>query len=136
MIHTVKGFNFFVASEAEVDVLLEFSCFCYDPTDVGNLISGSSAFSKCSLYIWKFSIHILLKPGILKMASLTQLAVVAGCRMGNLSSLSHDLLCSRISLHQNRMDFFTQQVAYKRAISEINQYINNQSYFFILAITT
>ena len=99
VIHTVKGFNFFVASEAEVDVLLEFSCFSYDPTDIRNLISGSSACFKFSLYIWKFSIHILLKPRILKMASLTQLAVVADCRMGNLSFLSHDLLCSRISLH-------------------------------------
>ena len=135
VIHTVKGFNFFVASEAEVDVLLEFSCFSYDPTDVRNLISGSSAFFKFSLYIWKFSIHMLLKPRILKMASLTLLAVVADRRMGNLSSLSHDRLCSRISLHQSRLDFFTQQVANKRATLEINQYTNNQLYFFVLAIT-
>ena len=55
VIHTVKGFS--VVNEEEVDVLLEFSCFFYDPTDVGNLISGSSAFSKLSLYIWKFSVH-------------------------------------------------------------------------------
>ena len=48
----------------EVDILLEYSCFLYDPTDVGNLISGSSAFSKSSLYIWNFSVHILLKPGL------------------------------------------------------------------------
>ena len=54
-----KGFS--VVNEAEVDIFLEFSCFFYDPTDVGNLISGSSAFSKSSLYIWKFSVHILLK---------------------------------------------------------------------------
>ena len=60
VIHTVKGFS--IVSEAEVDVFLEFSCFFYDPTDVGNLISGSSAFSKTSLNIWKFSVHILLKP--------------------------------------------------------------------------
>ena len=60
VIHTVKGFS--IVSEAEVDVFLEFSCFLYDPTDVGNLISGSSAFSKTSLNIWKFSVHILLKP--------------------------------------------------------------------------
>ena len=59
MIHTVKGFS--VVSEAEVDVSLEFSSFFYDPTDVGNLISGSSAFSKSSLNIWKFSVHVLLK---------------------------------------------------------------------------
>ena len=60
--HTVKGFS--VVSEAEVDVFLEFSCCFCDPTDVGNLISGSSAFSKTSLYIWKFSVHVLLKPGL------------------------------------------------------------------------
>ena len=59
MIHTVKGFS--VVSEAEVDVSMGFSCFLYDPTDVGNLISDSSAFSKSSLYIWKFSVRILLK---------------------------------------------------------------------------
>ena len=60
VIHTVKGFS--IVNEAEVDVFLEFSCFLYDPTDVGNLISGSSAFSKSSLNIWKFLVHILLKP--------------------------------------------------------------------------
>ena len=62
MIHTVKGFS--VVNEAEIDVFLEFSCFFYDPTDVGNLISGSSAFSKSSLNIWKFSIYTLLKPSL------------------------------------------------------------------------
>ena len=60
MILTFKGFS--VVNEAEVDVFMEFSCFFYDPTNVGNLISGSSAFSKSSLNIWKFSVHILLKP--------------------------------------------------------------------------
>ena len=59
VIHTVKGFR--VINEAEVDVFLEFSCFFYDPVDVGNLISGSSVFSKSSLYIWNFLVHILLK---------------------------------------------------------------------------
>ena len=60
VIHTVKGFS--VIGEAEVDdVFLELSCFFYDPMDVGNLISGSSAFSKSSLYIWKFLVHVLLK---------------------------------------------------------------------------
>ena len=58
VIYTVKGFN---TDNEAVDVFLEFPCFFYDPTDVGNLISGSSAFSKSSLYIWKFSGHILLK---------------------------------------------------------------------------
>ena len=60
VIHTVKGFS--IVNEAEVDVFLEFFCFFYEPTNVGNLISGSSAFSKSSLYIWKFSVHVLLKP--------------------------------------------------------------------------
>ena len=59
VIHTVKGFS--IVNEAEVDVFLDFSCFFYDPMDVGNLISGSSTFSKSSLYIWKFSVHVLLK---------------------------------------------------------------------------
>ena len=62
VIHTVKGFR--VVSEAEVDVFLEFSCFFDDPTDVGNLISGSSAFSKATLNIWKVSVHTLLKPNL------------------------------------------------------------------------
>ena len=62
MIHTGKGFG--KVNKAEVDVFLEFSCFFYDPTDVGNLISGSSAFSKSSLNIWKFMVHVLLKSGL------------------------------------------------------------------------
>ena len=69
--HKVKGFN--VVNEAEVDVFLEFSCFIYDPVDVDNLFSGSSAFSKPSLNIWKFSVHIVLKPS-LKDLSVTLLA--------------------------------------------------------------
>ena len=60
VIHTVKGFD--IVNKAEVDVFLVFSCFYDDPTDVGNLISGSSAFSKSSLNIWEFLVHILLKP--------------------------------------------------------------------------
>ena len=62
VIHTVKGFG--IVNKAEVDVFLELSCFFDDSTDVGNLISGSSAFSKSSLNIWKFTIHVLLKPGL------------------------------------------------------------------------
>ena len=58
VIYTVKGFS--IVNETEIDVFLEFSCFFYDPMDVGNLISGSSAFPKSSLYIWNFSVHILL----------------------------------------------------------------------------
>ena len=62
VIHIVKVFS--KVNEAEVDVFLEFPCFFYDPRDVGNLISGSSAFSKSSLNIWKFSVHVLLKPSL------------------------------------------------------------------------
>ena len=62
VIHTVKGFS--IISEADGDVFMEFSCFICDPADVGNLISGSSAFSKSSLYIWKFLVHLLLKPSL------------------------------------------------------------------------
>ena len=62
MTHIVKGFS--VVNKAEADVFLELSCFFNDPTDVGNLISGSSAFSKYSLNIWKFMVHVMLKPGL------------------------------------------------------------------------
>ena len=62
VIHTVKGVG--IVNKAEIDVFLELSCFCHDPVDVGNLISGSSAFSKTSLNIWKFTVHVLLKPGL------------------------------------------------------------------------
>ena len=62
MIHTVKGFG--IVNKAEVDVFLELSCFFDDPADVGSLISDFSAFSKSSLNIWKFAVHVLLKPGL------------------------------------------------------------------------
>ena len=62
VIHIVKGFG--IVNKAEIDVFLELSCFFHDPADVGNLISGSSAFSKSSLNTWKFSVHVLLKPGL------------------------------------------------------------------------
>ncbi|MES6711552.1 hypothetical protein U6P70_12175, partial [Cutibacterium acnes] len=58
--HTVKG----IVNKAEIDVFLELACFFHDPADVGNLISGSSAFSKITLNIWKFTVHVLLKPGL------------------------------------------------------------------------
>ena len=61
VIHTVKGFG--IVNKAEIDVFLELSCFFDNPIHVGNLISGSSAFSKTSLNIWKFTVHVLLKPG-------------------------------------------------------------------------
>ena len=62
VIHSVKGFG--VVNKAEVGASLELSCFFFDPMDVGNLISGSSGFSKSSLNIWKFTVHVLLKPGL------------------------------------------------------------------------
>ena len=62
VIHTVKGFGIF--NKGEIDVFLGLSCFFCEKTDVGNLISGSSAFSKSSLNIWKFSVHVLLKPSL------------------------------------------------------------------------
>ena len=69
VIHTVKGFD--IVNKA--DVFVELSCFFDDPTDVGNLVSGSSAFSKTSLNIWKFTVHILLKPGAWRILSITLL---------------------------------------------------------------
>ena len=71
VIHTVKGFG--IVNKAEINVFLELSCFFHDPVDVGNLISGSSAFSKSSLNIWKFMVHILLK-SCLENLSITLLA--------------------------------------------------------------
>ena len=62
VIHTVRGFG--IVNKAEIDVFLELSCFFDDPVDVGNLISGSSAFSKTSLNIWNFTVHILLNPDL------------------------------------------------------------------------
>ena len=62
VIRTVKGFG--IVNKAEIEVFLEVSCFFDDPVDIGNLISGSSAFSKTSLNIWKFTVHLLLKPGL------------------------------------------------------------------------
>ena len=62
MIHTVKGFG--IVNKAEIDIFLELSYFFHDPVDVGNLISGSSAFSKTNLNIWKYTVHVLLKLGL------------------------------------------------------------------------
>ena len=93
MVHTVKGFGIF--NKVEVDVFLELSCFFDDPTDVGNFISGSSAFSKTNLNIWKFTycsrmVHILLKPG-LENYSITLLACEMSAISGSLSILWHCL---------------------------------------------
>jgi len=62
VIHTVKGFG--IVNKVETDVFLELSCFFHDSADVGSLVSGSSAFSKTSLNNWKFTVHVLLKPGL------------------------------------------------------------------------
>ena len=71
VIHTVKGFG--IVNKAEIDVFLELSCFFDEPADDGNLISGSSAFSKTSLNIWNFIVHVSLKPGLKKVQLLTAL---------------------------------------------------------------
>ena len=73
VIHTIKGFG--IVNKAEIDVFLELSCFFDDPLDVGNLISGSSAFSKTSLSIWKFRVHVLLKPGLVSLSELRELVI-------------------------------------------------------------
>ena len=76
VIHRVKGFS--IVNEAEMDVSLEFFCFFFDPADVGNLLSCSSAFSKSSLYIWEFLVHVLLKPDLKGFGHESLLA----CEMG------------------------------------------------------
>ena len=76
MIYTVQSFG--IINKAEVDVFLEFSCFFYDPTDVGNLISGSSVFSKSTLNTWKFTVHILLKPGLENLIQKTIISSTVG----------------------------------------------------------
>ena len=88
VIHTFKGFG--VVNKAEVDVFLELSCFFYDPVVVSNLISGSPAFSKSSLNIWKFSVHVLLKPCLENFESYFA-SVWDGCNCGSLSILWHCL---------------------------------------------
>ena len=76
VIHTVKGFG--IVNKAEIDVFLELSCFFDDPTDVVNLISGSSAFSKTSLNIWKFTVHVLLKSGLENLIQITIISSSVG----------------------------------------------------------
>ena len=88
VIHTVKGFG--IVNKAEVDVFLELSCF-YDPKDVSNLISGSSAFSKSSLNIWKFMVYVLLKPGL-------ETLLYNSC-------LCEYLVCPKIQYIQNLLSF-------------------------------
>ena len=89
VIHTVKGFS--VVNEAEVDASLEFSCFFNDPADIGNLISGSSAFSKSSLNVWKFSVHVLLKPGLENLSIILLGWEMSAMARGNSFLYSSDL---------------------------------------------
>ena len=87
VIHTVNGFG--LVNKAEIDVFLELSSFFDDPADVGSLISGSSAFSKTSLNIWKFMVHVLLKPGL---KNLEHYVTLLACEMsGSLSIVWHCL---------------------------------------------
>ena len=88
MIHTVKGFA--IVNTAEIDVFLDLSCLFDDPADVGNLISGSFAFSKTSLNMWKFMVHVLLKPAW-RILSITLLACEMSGIVCNLSILWHCL---------------------------------------------
>ena len=85
VIHTVKGFG--IVNKAEIDVFLELSCFFDDPADVDNLISGSSAFSKSSLNIWKFMVDVLLKPGLEKFENY----FASVCTSAIVWSLEHSL---------------------------------------------
>ena len=78
MVHTVKGFV--IVNKAEVDVFLKLFGFLYDPMDVGNLISGSSAFSKSSLNIWNFTVHVLLKPGLENFEHYSAVAAAAAAK--------------------------------------------------------
>ena len=85
MIHTVKSFG--IVNKSEVDVFLELSCFFDDPADIGNLISGSSAFSKPSLYIWKFLVHILLKPSLKDFQHNLVEVKASACNVGDPGSI-------------------------------------------------
>ena len=90
VIHTVKGFG--IVNKAEIDVFLELSCFFHDPVDVGNFISGSSVLSKTSLNIRKFTVHVLLKPGLENVEYyFTSVCDECNCVCGSLSILWHYL---------------------------------------------
>ena len=85
VVHTVKGFG--IVNKAVIEVFLELSCFFDDPVDGGNLISGSSAFSKTSLNIWKFMVHILLNLGLENFEHYFTSRVVSACNAGDLGSI-------------------------------------------------
>ena len=105
VIHTVKGFG--IINKAEIDIFLELSCFFDDPTDVGNLISGSSAFSKTSLNIWKCMVHILLKPGLENFEHYFTSIGISELRwtgMGEFNSDDHYIYyCGQESFRRNRV---------------------------------
>ena len=92
MIHAIKGFG--LENKAEIYVFLELSCFSDDPTDVGNLISGSSAFSKSSLNIWKFTVHVLLKPGLENFVAKTTQCNYPNRRVSKLPPLGQIQMCT------------------------------------------
>ena len=97
MIHTVKVFG--IVNKAEIDVFLELSCIFDDPGDVGNLVSGSSAFSKTTLNIWKFTVHVLLKPGLENFEACNQLSliVLGNKKEGDIGLLLKEL--RKVKLH-------------------------------------
>ena len=92
VIHTVEGFG--IVNKAEIDVFLELSCFFHDPVDVGNLISGSPAFSKTSLNIWKFMVHVLLKSGLKNFSYFVVIYTVKGFSVVNEAEVVIFLECS------------------------------------------
>ena len=116
MIHTVKGFG--IVNKAGIDVFLEFSCFFDDPADVDNLISGSSVFSKTSLNIWKFIVHILLKPGtkirliIFFAAKDGETIQSAKTRLGADCGSEHELLIAKFRLKLKKVEKTTRPFRY------------------------
>ena len=94
VIHTVRGFG--IVNKAELDVFLKLSCFFDDPADIGNLISCSSAFSKASLNIWKFTVHVLLKPG------LENQMVIAAMKLKDTNSLEWKVMTNLDSIFKTR----------------------------------
>ena len=99
MIHRVKGFS--LANETEVDVVLEFPCFLYDPENVDNLISGSSAFSRCSMNIWNFWVHIILKRSLEELS----ITLIAWEMSATVQWLEHSLVLPYLGIG-TRIDLF------------------------------
>ena len=109
--YLVKGFS--IVNEAEIYVSLEFSCFFYDPADVGKLISGSSAFSKSSLYIWKFSVHILLRPSFMDFEHyLASMWNECTCVVVWILNSDHELLIAKFRLKWKKVGKTTRPFRY------------------------